>query len=137
MRSIMFAIALVTTVTSAAAMAQIPMSFKAGANRATALASAEKAFNRMDQNSDGKFDIAETTAVLQARAAKNGKTFKRKAAGRMISRSDGNGDGSVTLDEFKTAAGTRFDSTDANKNGTIDLNEGRRGAAAIDDGETN
>lgn len=133
MKTLMVAAVLASAAVAGTASAQMPMGFKVGTTRAAAIDGAEKAFKRMDQNGNGSFDNAEVTAVLQARATKGGKPFKAKAATRMLQRSDGNGDGTVTLDEFKAAAGTRFDAADANKNGTIDAGEARGGGAAADD----
>ena len=131
MKNVMIAVAVAATFTSGAAMAQAGpgMGFKAGATRDSALAMAAKAFARFDANGDGAFDEAEATTVLQARATKNGKTFRPKQATRTVSRSDTNADGKVSLEEFQAAAGTRFDNADANKNGTIDADEVKGGGA--------
>lgn len=95
----------------------------AGQTKEAATAVAERAFKRLDQNSDGTFDVAEATTVLQARATQNGRDFRPRAANRTVARNDGNGDGKVSLEEFKAAALTRFDQADTNKNGVIDPNE--------------
>jgi len=126
MKKIMIAVAVAATFTSGAAMAQ-GMGPKVGATRDAVVAGAAKAFQRMDQNGDGSFDAAEATAVLQARATKNGKEFKPAAAAKAVSNNDANGDGKVTLEEFQAAAGARFDKADANKNGTIDADEVKGG----------
>ncbi|WP_218942962.1 EF-hand domain-containing protein [Sphingomonas sp. R-74633] len=127
MKKIMIAVAVAATFTSGAAMAQAGMGFKAGATRDAVVANAAKGFARMDQNGDGAFDATEVTAVLQARATKNGKEFKPAAAAKAISNNDGDGDGKVTLAEFQAAAGKRFDAADTNKNGTIDADEAKGG----------
>lgn len=128
MKKIMIAVAVAATFTSGAAMAQAAgMGFKAGATRDAVVANSAKAFARMDQNGDGSFDVTEATAVLQARATKNGKEFKPAAAAKAISNADADGDGKVTLAEFQAAAGKRFDAADTNKNGTIDAEEAKGG----------
>jgi len=130
MKKILIAAAVAAAFTSGAAMAQAGMGLKAGTTRDSALATAEKAFQRMDQNGDGTLDSTEVTTVLQARAAKSGKTFRPKQVTRTIGSNDGNADGAVTLEEFKAAAGARFDNADTNKNGTIDADEAKPRAKA-------
>lgn len=130
MKKIMMTAALAAICASGTALAQGMMGPKAGATRDGALAIAEKTFQRMDQNGDGTLDSAEVTAVLEARAAKKGKSFRPKQVTRMIGNSDGNGDGKVTLEEYKAAAGARFDNADTNKNGTIDADEAKPGPGA-------
>ena len=134
MNKLIAALALTALVAPGAAMAQKMGAPKAGSTRDEALDAAAKAFGRLDANGDGSVDTAEMTTVLQARATKNGKTFRPQAVTRQMSRNDANGDGKVTLDEYKAAAGARFDQADTNKNGKIDPEEGGGAGNASDTG---
>lgn len=135
MYRLVIAATFVVALVPGSANAQMRKGFRVETTRDGAIAAAVKTFKRMDTDANGSIDNAEVTAILQARAEKRGKQFKPRAATRTIKGSDGNGDGIVTLDEFKTAAGARFDAADANKNGKIDADEARgRGAAKADAG---
>ena len=67
-------------------------------------ANAEKIFQKMDSNGDGKVSKEEYTAAQEARAQKSGQALddKKKAAlDKHFTKMDADGDGSLTLDEFK------------------------------------
>lgn len=123
MKTVTTTFALAAAAVSMPAMAQMQMGPRAGSTRAATVTAATTMFAQLDQNGDGSVDTTEATAALQARAEKNGRTFRPRAVTRLMTRSDANGDGKITLDEFQTAAGAQFDQTDANKNGTIDPDE--------------
>lgn len=53
----------------------------------------------------------------------HGKRHKGKAAMKMLSRYDDNGDRAITLDEVMTARGTQFKNFDVNNDGSLDLSE--------------
>lgn len=53
----------------------------------------------------------------------HGKRHKGKAAMKMLSRYDENGDRAITLDEVMTARGKQFSKFDVNNDGTLDLSE--------------
>lgn len=122
MKTIM-SISVAFAVIATAAAAQMRGAPKLGQTKEQAASLAARAFQRLDQSGDGSVDAAEATIVLQARATKNGRKFRPRAAQRTIARNDGNGDGKVSLDEFKAAAAKRFEAADTNKNGVIDAAE--------------
>lgn len=90
---------------------------------------------RADTNNDGVITREEYLADVDARFAKidvnkDGKITKDERpdggegrGGRMMSRTDTNGDGAISLDEQRAQALRRFDRLDANGDGKIDQAE--------------
>lgn len=85
------------------------------------LADVDQRFNRMDTNHDGKIDQAERDAARAAMMARRG--GDGGPGGGMGRRMDGNGDGTITLDEERARATRRFDMIDTNHDGKIDQAE--------------
>jgi len=101
------------------------------ARRAEAIAQADARFAQMDTDHDGRITAGEMRAYREAlhdRMVASGRDVPvpppggRKHDG-MGRRTDPNGDGSVTRDEFEARALKRFDQMDANHDGTIDATE--------------
>jgi hypothetical protein len=99
--------------------------------RAEALAQADRRFDQMDANKDGKLDSAEMTVRRQPPMAPgamppppppaDGAAPPPLSRGdRMMARIDTNGDGMIDRNEFRAQAERRFDRMDANKDGKID-----------------
>ena len=95
---------------------------KLGQTRTAVSVAAERRFHKIDADGNGGISAAEFTAFAQKRGEKSDKFNPRRAA-KMFAKNDANGDGSVTLDEYKARALAMFDARDLNKNGTIDANE--------------
>jgi hypothetical protein len=74
------------------------------------LADTSARFAELDANKDGKLSPDEFQAAGGMR-------------GRMMSRADANGDGTVTLEEARAQAGQRFDRVDTNHDGKLDQAE--------------
>jgi hypothetical protein len=110
--------------------------------RAEALAAADRQFNRMDQNKDGKLEASEMRrphhrgrggaerAAPTAPTATDGTATADKRmhhrggkGGRMLERVDTNKDGAISREEFRAAAAARFERMDANRDGRIDAAE--------------
>jgi hypothetical protein len=118
MKSLFIAAALGTVLLASSGFAQ-----QVGQTRASALAMADKQFDRFDKDSNGTLDATEIDTMLQMRATRSGKTMKPNAPKAFLSRNDGDANGVVSRAEFEAVAGTRFDNRDANKNGVIDADE--------------
>ncbi|MDB5681880.1 MAG: hypothetical protein JWO16_1685 [Sphingomonas bacterium] len=98
--------------------------------RDEALAQADRRFDQMDANKDGKLDSTEMTARRQPPMASGAIPPPPPAdgaapppparGGRMMARLDTNGDGMIDRNEFRAQAERRFDRIDANKDGKID-----------------
>lgn len=108
--------------------------------RADALAAADRRFDKIDANKDGKLTADE---MRPPRAPMNGDGPPPPPpadgagppppppgaggtggpGGGMFARLDTNGDGAIDRDEFRAQAARRFDRMDANKDGTIDAAE--------------
>jgi len=99
--------------------------------RDDALAQADRRFDAMDANKDGKLDSTEMQPRRSMAAADMPPPPEGAApqapppemANRMFARLDTNGDGVVDRDEFRAQAMRRFDRIDANKDGKIDAAE--------------
>jgi Ca2+-binding EF-hand superfamily protein len=94
--------------------------------RAEALARADKRFDKLDTDRDGKISAAERSAMT-ARPAQGDDVTPgrggRGGGGRMLERADANKDGVVTRDEYRAVASAMFDRQDTNKDGRIDAAE--------------
>ena len=95
--------------------------------RDEALAQADRRFDQMDANKDGKLDATEMAARRQPAVASgampppaDGAAPPPPPGGRMLARLDTNGDGVIDRNEFRAQAQRRFDRIDANKDGAID-----------------
>lgn len=86
------------------------------------LADVAQRFAKMDANHDGKITIEERDAARQAMMARRGGDGPAGGV-RGMRRTDGNGDGSVTLDQQRAQATRRFDMIDGNHDGKIDQAE--------------
>lgn len=98
----------------------------AGITRDDTLARADKRFDRMDANRDGKLTADEVPARPMAPPpAADAATPPPPPAGgnRLFARLDANGDGAVDHAEYRAWAARRFDRVDANHDGTIDAAE--------------
>lgn len=91
--------------------------------RAEALARADKRFDKLDTDRDGKISAAERNAMTARPAQGDDATPGRGGGGRMLERADANKDGVVTRDEYRAVASAMFDRQDANKDGRIDAAE--------------
>jgi hypothetical protein len=99
--------------------------------RDDAMAQADRRFDRMDANKDGKLDPTELIARRQPAMAPGAMPPPPPADGAgppppragMMARLDVNSDGAVDRAEFRTQAARRFDRVDANKDGKIDAAE--------------
>lgn len=91
--------------------------------RADAMARADKRFDALDTDRDGKISAAERTAQAGP-AGEDGQ--RRRGGGRMLERADANRDGVVTRGEFRAMAAAGFDRQDANRDGKIDAAERRQ-----------
>jgi hypothetical protein len=105
--------------------------------RDDAMAQADRRFDRMDANKDGRIDPSELMARRQPAGAPGAMPPPPPADGaapppppppagngnRLMTRLDANGDGSVDRNEFRAQAARRFDRVDANKDGTLDADE--------------
>jgi hypothetical protein len=96
--------------------------------RDEALAQADRRFDAMDTNKDGKLDPTEMISRRQPTGPGAMPPPADGAApppppppgGRMMARLDTNGDGVIDRAEFRAQAQRRFDRIDANKDGKID-----------------
>ncbi|MDB5679230.1 EF-hand domain-containing protein [Sphingomonas bacterium] len=104
--------------------------------RDDALAQADRRFDRMDANKDGKIDATEMAAMRRPTAAPGTMPPPPPPAdaaappppppsggNRMMARLDTNGDGVIDRAEFRAMAAQRFDRMDANKDGKVDATE--------------
>lgn len=104
--------------------------------RDESLAMADRRFDRMDANQDGKIDKTEMVARRQPAAAGAMPPLSPPPAdgaapppppirdgSRMLARADANGDGMIDRAEFRAQAAQRFDRIDANKDGKLDADE--------------
>lgn len=103
--------------------------------RADALAEADRRFDRMDVNKDGKLTPEE---MRQGRGpGAPGSSASPEAinamAARRFAQLDTNGDGVVDREEFRAQAARRFDMIDTNKDGVIDAAERQAARAAMGD----
>lgn len=98
--------------------------------RADALANADRRFDAIDTDRDGRISAAERAAMPhrpqrtldgEARPPRGG-----GGGGRMLERADANRDGIVTREEFRAAAASAFDRQDANRDGRVDATERRQ-----------
>lgn len=96
---------------------------KEGQTRTAVSANVERRFHKMDTDGNGSVSQAEFTAFQQSKATREGGTFKPRRATKMFTKTDANGDGALSLDEFKGRALAMFDARDVNKNGKIDADE--------------
>jgi hypothetical protein len=111
--------------------AQSPRPAKAPpATREEALTRADRMFDRLDADRDGKITQAELTAARQARIERReaaGKPVRQRAGeapgGRMFAHLDQNRDGAISRDEFRATAMRRFERVDSNADGRIDAAE--------------
>ena len=114
MKSLILAAA--TLAVSAPALAQAPEGASppaAPVTRAQALADADRRFDAMDANHDGKITPDERQAYREARHPRAGRDHEgREHKGRELTR-----------DQFRERAAKRFDRIDTNRDGTIDANE--------------
>jgi Ca2+-binding EF-hand superfamily protein len=105
-----------TLAVSAPALAQAPEGASppaAPVTRAQALADADRRFDAMDANHDGKITPDERKAYREARHPRAGRDHEgREHKGRELTR-----------DQFRERAAKRFDRIDTNRDGTIDANE--------------
>ncbi|MGN5374541.1 EF-hand domain-containing protein [Sphingomonas hankookensis] len=85
--------------------------------RAEAVANADRRFDRLDTDRDGRISAAERQPQ-----GDDGATPGR-GGGRMLERADANRDGVITREEFRAAAMRMFDRQDTNKDGRIDAAE--------------
>ncbi|WP_294323409.1 EF-hand domain-containing protein [uncultured Sphingomonas sp.] len=94
--------------------------------REEALARADRRFDALDTDHDGKITAAERAAMPQ-RPQPTGDGPMQGPGGhrgdRMLERADTNKDGIVTRDEFRAVATRMFDRQDANKDGRVDAAE--------------
>lgn len=132
--------------------------------RAEAIAAADRLFDRIDRNRDGKLDKDELRpphrrgsgapdakspppgAVAPLQTDRDGRIDKPARGSRagamrggMLARADANQDGAIDRAEFRAAALARFDRADANHDGRIDAAEraamhDRKGPARQGDG---
>lgn len=114
--------------------------------REEALARADRRFDALDTDHDGKITAAERAALPQRPRGTVDGTTKMPGRGhgmgdRMLERADANKDGVVTRDEFSAVATRMFDRQDANHDGRVDAAErkqwrdqrmARRGGAAAE-----
>lgn len=94
--------------------------------REEALARADKRFDTLDTDRDGKISAAERAAMPERPSRGDGAGMPRRGGGgggRMLERADANRDGVVTRDEYRAVASAMFDRQDANKDGRIDAAE--------------
>ncbi|MEP9400706.1 EF-hand domain-containing protein [Sphingomonas silueang] len=103
--------------------------------RAEALARADRRFDRIDADHDGRITAAELAAIPARRgmAPQNGADAQARSPGegrggrgmgaRMLKRADTNNDGVVTREEYRAQAAAAFDRQDANKDGKVDATE--------------
>ncbi|MFD1036430.1 EF-hand domain-containing protein [Sphingomonas hankookensis] len=99
--------------------------------REEALARADKRFDKLDTDRDGKISAAERSAMTarppqgddDAMPGRGGRGGRGGGGGRMLERADTNRDGVVTRDEYRAVASAMFDRQDANKDGRIDAAE--------------
>lgn len=97
--------------------------------REDALAAADRRFDRMDANKDGKLTPDEVRPPAPPAAADGSAPPPPPSAGAggpgggMFARLDANGDGAIDRDEFRAQAARRFDRMDTNKDGKIDADE--------------
>lgn len=104
-------LAAVTLAVATPALAQAPGGAtppKAPITRAQALAEADRRFDAMDTNRDGKISADERLAFREARQARHGRDHKGRE---------------LTREQFRERAAKRFDRVDTNRDGTIDANE--------------
>jgi len=156
MNRIVLAAILASSGFAAAAAAQTAPSPKDNPERVMtrddAMAQADRRFDKMDANKDGRIDASEIAAMRPAGpppgampAADGAAPPPPRPGGRLLARLDTNGDGAIDRAEFRAQAAQRFDRVDANKDGRIDADErqaardamgmrgGRRGPGASDD----
>lgn len=96
--------------------------------REEAVARADRRFDALDTDRDGRISAAERAAMPERpRGTVDGATPMpgrgRHMGDRMLERADTNKDGMVTRDEFRAVATRMFDRQDANKDGRIDAAE--------------
>jgi hypothetical protein len=107
--------------------------------RDDAMAQADRRFDRMDANKDGRVDPTELTARRQPAGAPGAMPPPPPADGaappppppppppgggnRLMTRLDSNGDGAIDRAEYRAQAARRFDRVDANKDGKLDADE--------------
>lgn len=115
--------------------------------RADALAAADRRFDAIDTDHDGKISAAERAAMPQRGPGRmggmprgpNGETPSMRGPGgeggaprgpgggaRMLDQADADKDGVITRDEFRATAAANFDRQDANKDGKVDATERRQ-----------
>ncbi len=85
--------------------------------RDEALARADRRFDQLDTDRDGRISAAER------QPQGNDAATPGRGGGRMLERADADKDGIVTREEFRAAATRMFDRQDANKDGRIDATE--------------
>jgi hypothetical protein len=96
--------------------------------REEALARADRRFDALDTDHDGKITAAERAAQPERpRGTADGQTPMpgrgHHGGGRMLERADTDKDGMVTRKEFRAVAGRMFDRQDANHDGRVDAAE--------------
>ncbi|MDJ0278513.1 EF-hand domain-containing protein [Sphingomonas sp. 2R-10] len=94
--------------------------------REETLARADKRFDALDTDRDGKISAAERAAMPQRpRGSADGATPMpgRRMGDRMLERADADRDGVITRDEFRAVAARAFDRQDANRDGRVDAAE--------------
>ena len=132
MRSLIAAASLAGIALPAALTAQTPPAPRPMADgvltRDEALARADRRFDAIDADHDGKISPAERAALPQRpRGTVDGVTpMPGRARGmgdRMLERANADKDGIVTREEFRAVAGRAFDRQDANHDGRVDAAE--------------
>lgn len=96
--------------------------------REEAMARADRRFDALDTDRDGKISVAERAALPQRpRGTVDGATpMPGRAHGmgdRMLERADADKDGVITREEFRAVAARGFDRQDANHDGRVDAAE--------------
>ncbi|KQM85043.1 hypothetical protein ASE67_15295 [Sphingomonas sp. Leaf23] len=96
--------------------------------REEALARADRRFDALDTDRDGRISAAERAAQPERpRGTADGQTPMpgrgHHGGGRMLERADADKDGVVTREEFRAVATRMFDRQDANHDGRVDAAE--------------
>jgi len=125
MRSLIVAASLAAIALPGVALAQQtpPPGTDRVVTRADAMARADRRFDALDTDRDGKISATER-AVQAGSAGEDG--ARRRGGGRMLERADANRDGVITRGEFRTMAAAGFDRQDVNRDGKVDASERRQ-----------